>query len=97
MPAHPERGTLREQLRALIAEFARPEDGAIDDDTPLISSARVESIALLNVALWVEEQVDATVEITSFDLAMEWDTVAQILDFVEKHRGHDGTRPPSRA
>jgi acyl carrier protein len=97
MPDHPERARRREQLRALITEFARPEDGPIDDDTPLISSARVESIALLNVALWVEEQVDAAVEITSFDLAAEWDTVAQILDFVEKHRRHDRAGPESRA
>jgi acyl carrier protein len=95
MPAHPERGELREQLRALITEFVRHEHGAIDDDTPLISSALVESIALLNVALWVEEHIDAAVEITSFDLAAEWDTVAQILDFVEKHRRHDRARPLS--
>lgn len=97
MPAHPERDTLREQLRALIAEFAGPEHGLIDDDTPLISSALVESIALLNVALWVEEQIDAAVEITAFDLAAEWDTVARILDFVEKHRGHDQAGPRSSA
>jgi acyl carrier protein len=97
MPAHPERDTLREQLRALIAEFAGPEHGVIDDDTPLISSALVESIALLNVALWVEEQIDAAVEITAFDLAAEWDTVARILDFVEKHRGPDRAGPGSSA
>ena len=95
MPAHLERDELRAQLRALIAEFAGPEHGVIDDDTPLISSALVESIALLNVALWVEEQIDAAVEIASFDLAAEWDTVAQILDFVEKHRRDDRARPPS--
>jgi len=95
MPARPERGMLREHLVALIAEFAGHEGGPIDDDTPLISSALVESIALLNVALWVEEQIDAAVEIASFDLAAEWDTVAQILDFVEKHRRDDRARPPS--
>lgn len=86
MPAHPDRGVLREQLRALIAEFARHEHGAIDDDTPLISSALVESMALLNVALWVEEHIEAAVEITSFDLAAEWDSIGQILDFIEKYR-----------
>ena len=96
MSAHPERGELREQLRALIAEIGGHGHGVIDDDTPLISSAMVESITLLNVALWVEEHIDAAVEITSFDLASEWETVARILDFVEKHRRHDDARPPSR-
>jgi hypothetical protein len=38
------------------------------------------------VALWVEEQIDPTVEITAFDLAVEWDTVAAILNFIEKYR-----------
>ena len=93
MPAHLERDELRAQLRALIAEFAPHEHGVIADDTPLISSALVESVALLNVALWVEEQVDAAVEITSFDLAAEWDTITQILDFVEKHRRPGRARP----
>ena len=95
MPAHPDRDALREQLRALIAECARHEHGAIDDDTPLLSSALVESMALLNVALWVEEQIDSAVEITSFDLAAEWNTVRQILDFVEKYRRPDRARPLS--
>jgi|HubBroStandDraft_6_1064221.scaffolds.fasta_scaffold38661_4 acyl carrier protein len=93
MSGRPDRGALGEQLRALIAEFAPHEHGVIADDTPLISSALVESVALLNVALWVEEQVDAAVEITSFDLAAEWDTITQILDFVEKHRRPGRARP----
>jgi acyl carrier protein len=95
VPDRPDRGRLREQLRALIDELARPDGEPIDDDAPLISSGRLESIALLNVALWVEEQIDAAVEITSFDLAAEWDSVAQILEFVEKHRPQGRTGPPS--
>ncbi len=80
---------MREQLRALIVEFAHHEHSAIDEDTPLISSGSIESMALLNVALWVEEHIAATVEITSFDLAAEWDSIGKILDFIEKYR------PPS--
>lgn len=94
MSVSPDRATLREQLMALIAESTRHEHGAIDDDTPLLSSGMVESVGLLDVALWVEARIDATVEITSFDLTAEWDTVAQILDFVERHHRRDGARPP---
>ena len=86
MPDRPDRHALREQLLTLIAEFAPLHHGAIADDTPLITSALVESVTLLNVALWVEEQIDPTVEITAFDLAVEWDTVAAILNFIEKYR-----------
>ena len=38
---------------------------------------------------WLAEpgaDIDGAVELTSFDLAAEWDTVARILDFVETHR-----------
>ena len=93
MSAYPNRDALREQLMALIAESTRHEHGAIDDDTPLISSGMVESVGLLDVALWVEARIDATVEITSFDLTAEWDTVTQILNFVEKHHRRDGAEP----
>lgn len=92
MPRRPDRATLRKQLLAIFAEFAPDHHGAITDDTPLISSALVESVTLLNVALWVEEQIDPAVDITSFDLATEWDTVAGILNFVEKHRRADRNR-----
>ena len=86
MPGRPDRTTLRAQLRALITEFALRHQGAIADDTPLISSALVESVTLLNVALWVEQQIDYAVDITAFDLSVEWDTVTDILNFIEKHR-----------
>lgn len=86
MPDRLDRHALREQLRTLIAEFSPLGHAAIADDTPLITSALVESVTLLNVALWVEQQIDPTVELTAFDLSVEWDTVADILDFIEKYR-----------
>jgi len=77
---------LRDELRRLILEFAPEREAALADDTPLITSGIMESITLLNVALWVETKVGAEVEITSFDLAAEWDSVSDILTFVETHR-----------
>ena len=46
----------------------------------------MESVTLLNVALWVEEQIQSSVDVTAFDLAAEWDSIRDILAFVEKHR-----------
>jgi acyl carrier protein len=80
------RSTLREQLVAFLAEVVSPLDGELDDHTSLITSGLVESTALLNLALWVEERIDPAVEISAFELSTEWDTVGRILNFVERHR-----------
>jgi len=87
---HAERMALRDELRRLILEFAPEREAALADDTPLITSGIMESITLLNVALWVETKVGSEVEITSFDLAAEWDSVSDILTFIERHQA-----PPS--
>lgn len=50
----------------------------------------MESLTLLNVALWVETKVGSAVEITSFDLAAEWDSMTDSLTFIERHQA-----PPS--
>jgi hypothetical protein len=84
---HAERKALRDELRRLILEFAPERAAALADDTPLITSGLVESLTLLNVALWVETKVGSEVEITSFDLAAEWDSVSDILAFIERHQG----------
>lgn len=90
MGIHAERMALRDQLRGLILEFAPERASALADDTPLITSGLMESLTLLNVALWVETKVGSEVEITAFDLAAEWDSVTDILTFIERHQA-----PPS--
>ncbi len=87
------RDVLRRQLHGLLAECAPDLDHDLPDDCPLISSGIVESVALLNVALWVDERVGGGVDITAFDLTVEWDTVGLILDFVERHTPTAGAAP----
>jgi acyl carrier protein len=81
-----ERDALRAELRQVILELAPAQEASLTDDAPLISSGFMESVTLLNVALWVEEQIESSVDVTAFDLAAEWDSIRDILAFVEKHR-----------
>jgi acyl carrier protein len=81
-----ERDALRAELRKVILELAPAQEASLTDDAPLISSGFMESVTLLNVALWVEEQIQSSVDVTAFDLAAEWDSIRDILAFVEKHR-----------
>ena len=56
------------------------------DDTPLISSGICDSLGLFHLVNWVQENIRSDVDITSFDLAKEWNTVADICCFVKKYR-----------
>src|SRR5262245_37184214 len=85
----------RAALVALLAECAPDVPAELNDDTPLISSGLIESISLLNLALWIEDQIDASIDLGAFDLIAEWDTPGAILDFVERHGL--APAPPPRA
>jgi len=78
--------SLREQLLKLLknGDLDLPSDPG--DDTPLISEGLVDSLGLFNLALWIETQIGTPIDLTSIDPSGEWDTIADILAFVEKYR-----------
>jgi acyl carrier protein len=82
--------SLRDQLRARLAEFALPAE--IGDDTSLIRSGLLDSSALFNLALWIEEQTGAPVDAMRVNFRTELDTVAGILQYVTTHQ--HGKRGP---
>ena len=59
----------------------------VQDDTSLIRSGLIDSVALFHLVTWIEQQVGHPVDPTQFDLAQEWDTVGDIINFVHKQRG----------
>lgn len=69
-------------LREQEIEFGKVE---LNERTSLIRSGLLNSLALFNIANWIEEHVAPTVDLTSFDVSKEWDTVEDILRFVQKH------------
>ncbi len=58
----------------------------LGDDTLLISEGLLDSLGLFNLALWIETQTGTPIDLTSIDPSREWNTVPDILTFVEKHR-----------
>lgn len=78
--------TLRDDLvEALKGWNVLPADSASDDE-PLISSGRLDSSALFELSLWVEERIGHPLDPSSFDIAHDWDTVAGIVAFIELSR-----------
>ncbi|HKZ41903.1 MAG TPA: hypothetical protein VJ044_13140 [Candidatus Hodarchaeales archaeon] len=78
--------SLRDQLLDLINGSGMEPDRELKDDTSLIKSGRFDSMALFNLALWIEGKIDSKLEFTEIDVSKEWDTIADILNFLEKHR-----------
>ena len=77
-------GALREELVALVRSWDLDLGEELRDDTSLIKSGVFDSLALWNLLLWVEKQIGCPVDPTSFDLTEEWDTVADVISFLER-------------
>ncbi|MGQ0701600.1 MAG: phosphopantetheine-binding protein [Gemmatimonadales bacterium] len=76
---------LERELLGRLNEWL-PVVDSLGPETPLIQSGLLDSLALFNVVMWVEEQIGMPVDVSAVDLANEWNTVAGILRFVEKQR-----------
>lgn len=82
----------RDDLLALLDSWDLELSEPLKDDTSLIKSGIFDSLALWNLLLWVEEQIGRPVDPTSIDLVEEWDTVADVIRFLERHAGAAAAR-----
>lgn len=76
--------SLREQLTSMISNGDDAPE--VNDDSPLISTSRLDSLALFKLVLWIEEQTGAPIDLTTVDLASEWNTIDGIIRFIETRR-----------
>ena len=60
-------------------------DGELNEDTPLITSGLFDSLALFDLASWIEKQVNRPVDPASFNLVEEWNTISNIVNFIQKN------------
>lgn len=78
--------SLRDQLVEMIGDGIIDLDSNIGKDTSLIRSGLIDSLGLFNLALWIEKEIGSTLQIASLDPSKEWDTMADILKFIENRR-----------
>jgi acyl carrier protein len=81
--------TLRDDLRSVISDWDDRPGDPVTDDTPLISSGRLDSFNLVRLLQWVEDEIGRPVDATQIDLVAEWDTVERIVTFVERHKARN--------
>ena len=73
--------SLRDDLLAFLIDQGI-DLGDAEDTEPLIESGRLDSLALFNLVLWIEERTGVPIDPTAFDLAQEWASVRDIVAFV---------------
>lgn len=78
--------SMRDSLVRLLEEGHPDFRSDWRDDTSLIRSGLMDSLGLFNLALWIEQEIRSKLDLASLDPSKEWDTIADILDFVRKHR-----------
>ena len=78
--------SLHDELMAAFATWSASLAGSITRDTPLLTSGRLDSTALFQLLMWVEQKVGHTVDVTAIDMPAQWDTVDMIVTFVERER-----------
>jgi acyl carrier protein len=61
-------------------------DGELTDEASLILSGSLDSLGLLNLALFIEGEIGYKLEVIDFDPAKEWNTISDILSFIVRLR-----------
>lgn len=82
--------SLREKLHGFIKtkirESGKPVPPDFNDETQLVSSGLLESLHLLELALFLEEEIGSPLDLTTLNIDKEWDSISAISKFVERSR-----------
>jgi acyl carrier protein/GNAT superfamily N-acetyltransferase len=70
--------------RALESWGVDPADFA-DEHNSLIGAGLLDSLALFNLSVWLEERIGRPIDPAQLDVVTQWDSVASILHFIERH------------
>ena len=78
---------LHEELIEAIVEWNPMLAGAIGRSTPLLTTSRLDSLALVRLVTWIEERIGKPVDVTTVDMGAEWNDVDSIVRFVQRRTG----------
>ncbi len=76
--------SLETLIRELIEEAEVEFDGVLEPDTSLIESGLLDSLSLLSIAEWVDDELAGALDLKKTNLREEWDSMGAILDFVRE-------------
>jgi acyl carrier protein len=80
---------------ALIKSSQMGCDGELSDDTSLIKSGLIDSLALFNVALFIESEIGGELDVATLNIAEDWDTITDMHRYILTHRRGQADSPTS--
>jgi len=78
--------SLHDELIAAFAARSPELSRDVARDTPLLTSGRLDSMAVFQLLLWIEERVGHPIDVTTIDMPSRWNTVNDIVAFVDGER-----------
>ena len=79
--------SLQDRLVSFIKELGLELDGDVTRSTQLFKSGLLDSLSLFNLAEWIEQEINKPVDLTEINILEEWETIGDVLDFIDDHRG----------
>ena len=83
--------TQRDRLMGFVREKIEERDEeackTFASDMSLLKSGLLDSLAILQLAGWIEREISAVMDLSSVNIVEEWDSVDSILNFIERHNG----------
>ncbi len=77
---------LHEELISAFATWSPSLARDVARETPLLTSGRLDSVALFQLLLWIEGRIGRPIDVTSVDMPAEWNTVNMIVSYVEREK-----------
>jgi acyl carrier protein len=87
--------SLRDELLRNLESWSGAVSPDCEDDTALITSGRLDSMALYNLSLWIEEKTGRPFDPALVNIVAEWDTIGRVIAFVE--RAQSGAAAPAQS
>ena len=75
--------TSRDRLIAFLQQTC-PDFHEWRDDTPLVGSGVIDSLILMQLAMWVEGETKCRLDPSGFDLVSEWSTIGGLLSYIDR-------------
>jgi acyl carrier protein len=88
--------TLRDRLFDFLVGLSLKLDGPLGSDSELFESGMLDSLALFNLAIWVEGELGEELDLTTIDIQKEWRTPGAVLKFIESRNGKELAAPLKR-
>ena len=74
-------------LERRLKKSGKAPAAGVQQGASLIRSGLLDSLSLLQLAVWIEGELGVALNLAGIDIANDWDTVDDILRYIETRRG----------